>query len=1309
MRILRSCPIAGQNAESLADSDTGTGRRVVELPREGGDVGDRIGSSLLDPYVPRLVGEWLAEDPVRVHRRVSGTLAFVDISGFTTLTERLARKGRVGAEEMSDSLNATFGHLLSVADGYGADLVKWGGDAMLLMFSGAGHAQRGCAAAYGMRGRLRQVGRLNTTAGVINLRMSVGVHSGDFDYFLVGDPALHRELLVTGPAVSETARLEAIADAGQIVVGEETARLLGEGLLGERAGQRGRQLRRCPEVSGLTGVVAAPVPSPSEVDVGLTLPVAIREHLLAGPSSPEHRTIAVAFVQFSGTDELLERAGPEETAAALDDCIRNVTHAASAHGVTFFESDINVDGGKIMLTAGAPRTAGHDADRLLRTARRILDHAGRIPLRIGLNMGHVFSGDFGPDFRRTYSVKGDAINLAARVMGKAAPGELMATQSAYDHAETRFETTSVGPFTVKGKSQLVHAVSVGAITGDRERRVGRDNTLVGRDEEMAQLGAALRSVRAGRGGVVQLLGEPGIGKSRLMEELVLSAPDVAAHKIVCDEYQSATPYAAFRDLLRGLFGVTERTPDRTGIGVMTKRVEQVAPDLLRWLPLIGSVLDFAVPDTAETAELDDQFRKLRLELVVVDLLKVLLPQASLMTVDDAQHMDPASSDLLNKVIAETQRHPWLLVISRRDLVAGWIPEEDLESVEMRIRPLTAEDSIALALAASGTSSIPRPALAALAQKADGNPFFLESLVSQAGPAGQLDTLPESIEEVVAAQIDQLSPAQRIVLRHAAVLGSQFGTAELADLLPELPVSLQDQLNDGLSTFLVADDAGAELRFRHGLIREVAYQGMAYGARRRIHDQVGLAMERIHASTKQELLSFHFLHAGRYDKAWDYAKVAGEQAVRMYANTEATELLGRAVEASRRLPKGTVPAGEIARVLESLGDCWFTIGFTDAATDAYRQAHRQVRQDRLGAARMVVKQAMVEQRLRRFPQAMRRLRRELRALEALSGTEAHKVRSLLQMRYAISRISQGRVDEAIAWGTDAVDEAKRAADLEALAPAYATLHGIYLAAGRDTYRELGSLALQSYVELDDRSGQAQCTNNLAVEALENHRWIEAAELFGQAAGLYRRIGDTNNEGVAICNHAEVLVNQSRCAEALPLLEEALRTAYSVSDDELVALVVRQLGRAKQRSGDPLGGLEQLQEAKARFEEIDEPDEAFLTGLGIAEGLLLAGDTSAALAVLDTLSQDENAEDVADQLHALRGLALLRLGGRVQASSEFRRGLSAAGPTGHSFGFALNCLGLAAAGAADGSVQAERGKRALRDLGVVEVALLSLSVT
>ncbi|MGH8895235.1 MAG: adenylate/guanylate cyclase domain-containing protein, partial [Actinomycetes bacterium] len=180
----------------------------------------------LRPYVPDLLGSWQPTAGDNRHMRVPGSLAFVDISGFTRLTERLARRGKVGAEEMSDLLNATFAALLEDALAEGADLVKWGGDAVLLLFRGTDHAGRACRAAFDMRATLRTVGTLRTSAGTVTLRMSVGVHSGDFDFYLVGDPDRHRELLVVGPEASTTARMESVATAGQVIVSDRTAVLL---------------------------------------------------------------------------------------------------------------------------------------------------------------------------------------------------------------------------------------------------------------------------------------------------------------------------------------------------------------------------------------------------------------------------------------------------------------------------------------------------------------------------------------------------------------------------------------------------------------------------------------------------------------------------------------------------------------------------------------------------------------------------------------------------------------------------------------------------------------------------------------------------------------------------------------------------------------------------------------------------------------------------------------------------------------------------------------------------------------------------
>src|SRR3954454_23943254 len=216
-------------------------RRGVAMQAPGGLVTavPEISPSSVDltPFVPRVVVDWLRADPDAKHRRLEGTLAFVDISGFTALNERLAQKGKLGAEEVTDVMNRTFERLLDVAYAAGGGLLKFGGDALLLFFTGEDHAARACDASFGMRQALDDLGEPQTSVGPVTLKMHVGIHADTYDFFLVGES--HRELLLTGPGVTRTVEMESGAEAGEILVSDETAAALPEDVLGEaKAGGR---------------------------------------------------------------------------------------------------------------------------------------------------------------------------------------------------------------------------------------------------------------------------------------------------------------------------------------------------------------------------------------------------------------------------------------------------------------------------------------------------------------------------------------------------------------------------------------------------------------------------------------------------------------------------------------------------------------------------------------------------------------------------------------------------------------------------------------------------------------------------------------------------------------------------------------------------------------------------------------------------------------------------------------------------------------------------------------------------------------
>ena len=308
-------------------------------------------SGKLDRYAPRGLLQRLVEDPAAPVKTLDGTVVFVDISGFTKLSERLARYGREGAEHLTDSINACFSALLADAYGRGGSLWKFGGDAMLLWFEGTGHAERACQAAIAMRRTLRSVGRIRAGAASIVLRMSVGVHSGAYDTFLVGGS--HREYVIAGPAASAVVAMEGAASAGQILLSRATAERLPDRCLGDAVGP-GVLLARAP-ASHASAPAEAPARA-SDDDIAGCLPTALRAHILGGVDTPEHRTATVAFVQFTQFDVLIAERGAAEAAVALDELVRIVQEAADRYEVALLGSDVTGGGGKLLLTRwGAAR------------------------------------------------------------------------------------------------------------------------------------------------------------------------------------------------------------------------------------------------------------------------------------------------------------------------------------------------------------------------------------------------------------------------------------------------------------------------------------------------------------------------------------------------------------------------------------------------------------------------------------------------------------------------------------------------------------------------------------------------------------------------------------------------------------------------------------------------------------------------------------------------------------------------------------------------------------------------------------------
>jgi class 3 adenylate cyclase/tetratricopeptide (TPR) repeat protein len=1266
----------------------------------------------LTPYVPRLVLEWVRDQPEARWQRVDGTMAFIDISGFTRMSELLAAKGRAGAEEVTEIINATFARLLDVAYADGGGLLKFGGDALLLFFSGPEHEARAARAAFAMRRTLRTLGRPRTSAGAVTLKMHAGLHCGAFDFFLVGDA--HRELIVTGPAATATVEMESISEAGEIIVSAKVAERLDPGVLGEpRNG--GRLLRGEAAAKGRF----EPVSDVSELDLEALVPAAIRATLVEEATEGEHRQATVAFLAFSGTDGLLAHIGPEEVAAALDRLVVSIQTAAAAHRICFLESDVDIDGGRIILVAGVPETAGDDEERMLRALRAIVEAQPGLSLRIGVNRGRVFAGGIGAPFRRTYTILGDTAALAARLMARAHSGQILAAADVVERSATRFESAKLEPFRVKGKAEPVSAYEVGAIAADAGPVTIREQKLplLGREREMTVLTASLTPARAGFGTLVELIGEPGIGKTRVVDELKLQASDMVIETAHCSQYESSTAYFPFRDLLRGLLDLPLNGGPKHNSELLAGRLQELDLELAAWIPLLAMPLDVAALPTKEADELQPAFRRARLHGVVELLLRAILPDPSLLVFEDVHWMDEASSDLLRHLGSRVAQAPWVLCTTRRPSDEGFLAAQGVPPVPaltLRLEPLSGEAAADL-IAAAADGGIPQEEVEVITERAGGNPLFLQELIAAAIRIEEMEELPENVEAVVTTRIDELAPRDKLLLRWASVLGVSFSSQVITEVLAGDPSAAPDSESwDRLVEFVERDPYVPEgFRFRHALFRDAAYHGLSFNRRRELHARVGETLEHLYAGRLDdvvELLSLHFHAAHRFDAAWQYAIAAGRRAQDKFANVEAAEFYRRALSAARHLPE--LSPESISEVWEALGDVSRLAGKYEGAAEAFRSARRLSAKDSARQPGLFLKEGRLREEMGEYSLALRSYGKGFQAAELLP--EPDRVPHLIELTLAqgAARFRQGRFRECVERCNEGVDIALTVQDLRGLAHGYYLLHLAYTALGSPERIAFRGLALPIYEDLDDLLGQSNVLNNLGLDAYHEGRWDQALDLYGRAKALRERVGDVVGIATITNNIGQLLSDQGRLDEAEPLLAEALDTARVAGARYIIGLAQEGLGRLAMRAGDLEKAERVLNAALAELGEIHATSFVLECRAYVAEVALFRGDRPEEAYRL----ADETLADIPESaaglplrpvLERFMGYALLQAGDAAAALEKLAQSLDHARETEQAYEVALALQAMADAGGEDAAQLRAESQSIFERLGVVSVPSVPLS--
>lgn len=1225
-------------------------------------------------YLPRVVARPLVETPNTdlITIPLEGTVMFADIDGFTQLAERFSEVvSQEGAEELTELVDRFLEILITTTARYGGDLQKFAGDAGLLFFSGEAHALRAAAAALDVQQAMAaQLGEVETSLGRFPLQVAIGLGGGRMVGLGLGT-AEGREWLISGEPLRAMGRAQSAAPPGGLVLDAVTLAGCGDAVIWEAAAaadlalvtalrerpaplalpplleppeglERGQQLAwLLARLDALSPFLAPGVLERLTAALGLE-----RSRLWS-----EHRQVTILMLSMASQVDLARYldnpVGLRQAAGEANAFFVQARDAIQRYDGIVNKIGLGPQGPYLMALFGAPRAHEDDSLRAVLAALE-LQSASEVPLRLGINTGFVFAGDVGTGERREYTVMGDEVNLAYRLMSVCQPGEVWLGPNTARHAAVQRRVTGewAAPRSFKGKREPIAPFVAHGVRQLFAGATVAELPLVGREAEYQPLTAALERVQAGQSQVILLHGVAGSGKSRLVQEVAALAAQqgLAVWMGTAPSYGAHLPYAAWEGPLLSLLGL-EAVP-------YAGRAEQLQAELARhglelWAALIAPLIGLNVSPSPEVTALSPALLTQQRRLVLRELWERAARVAPrLLILENAQWMADPSLELLDALVEPLPGAPLLVLVTYRDdppAAGRWdhLPQR----LDLALEPLSSKAMTALVRQISGGVALPPEAERWIVKRGGGIPLFAIEAVRTLVTSGvlveqngqwQLTTpledlpLPGTTYDLLQSRIDQLDPPGRHLLRAAAVVGEQMTVPMLVAGYGEEAHPAVIQRLPALNPLgLIYGDATREtLLFRQPLIREVAYRGLAYRVKRLIHQRLAEFLEQLRERATSNWLTLLAYHAFE-GRLWPLAVSAnvelGRRALQSYLVDQAVRAFHRALEAADagRL----VVRDERFEAHHLLGDTLTILGQYDEALDHLAQA-RQLLPSAPTEPKDVMRLADLEYHIASILEDQGRYKEGFEAVERglqLAGVQAMVEGARLYIRGAGLYYRQGHYDQSEQWAAHSAELAAALAGDEAKKVQARALYVLALLAyQRGTLQAaltLGQQSLEVYRALQDIPGEIGARTNLLLTHLLLGSWREAVEHGERALALARRIRNTEGEARLAANLGEVYRCQGRFQEARQAYTTALEIASArgitfgeaVMENNLAAVALRE-GLWEESEGR-LARAETLSQgigSEVLLPEIYRQRGELRLALGDPEGALSWGERSLALA-------------------------------------------------------------------------------------------------
>ncbi|MBN1146890.1 MAG: tetratricopeptide repeat protein [Anaerolineales bacterium] len=788
--------------------------------------------------------------------RVQGAALFADISGFTPLTGALAAElGRQrGAEAVLDYINPIYEALVGKLHEYRGSVIGFAGDSITCWLDGD-DGRRAAACALAMQAIMVRYALISTEGGAqVGLSIKIGVAAGPARRFLAGNPKIHNFEALAGATLERMAAAEGLAQKGEVVASQEIVENLGEGL-------RVSEWRREEGTGRVFGVVSSLEVEPpldpwpmiaagalSEDQVRPWIDPPVYARLASGAAYlAELRPVTSLFLKFGGIDY----DGDDRAGQKLDAFVRWAQAILARYDGTMLQLTIGDKGSNILAAFGAPVAHDDDEARAVAAALDLQALPGELDFipspKIGLSQGLAWAGACGGRVRCIYTVMGDEVNMAARLMGRAVEGQILVNQRLADATARLYRYNSLGAIQVKGR---LEPLPVSEAIGRREAPGAGlaalfHTPLVGREDYLEAMNVRLESARCGEGQALRLEGPAGVGKSHLAAVFAEGAATRGWQAAVglCQSISQESPYTPWRGLLAALLDLGEAPPE-VQIARLEAALLQERPEWETRLPLLGDLLGLPIPDNPVSAALEPGQRREALFSLAAEIVQAWAERAPLLLVlEDVHWIDEASADLAVAVARAIARSPALLLVVQRPPLAPAGGEAASPSAAAQVLPeldhlphyhfIQLGDLSQKGVAALANNRLGGPlsqmALALVMAQAQGNPFFSEELLDALREAGYIEPgeggawdlsarafealldggclvkvegewgmvedpplsaaaldIPDSVHGTVLARMDRLEEAHKLTLKVASVIGRAFALDLLRDVHPAQP-------------------------------------------------------------------------------------------------------------------------------------------------------------------------------------------------------------------------------------------------------------------------------------------------------------------------------------------------------------------------------------------------------------------------------------------------------------------------------------------------------------------------------------------